>query len=162
MVYEVIKGQTCTSKYNVKRTIKCDNGNTITDIHNGVDIVSSVGSKDLLALNDGKVLFTTENDGTGSKTIVCVYGNILPYNMRLLVLYAHCNSIKVKSGAKITKGQTIAEIGKTGNATGIHCHCSMYALPPLTWCSRAGKYYKWDYKTREQYEIDPNEILKLY
>lgn len=160
--FEVVKGQKLSSnqKYGIKRNVVCTNGNRIVDTHNGVDIVGD--NLDLLALADGKVIFATEDDGTGSKTIVTAHGGILPCGMVLLVLYAHCKEFSKSPSDKVSKGEKIATMGATGNATGVHLHCSMYAIPPKTWKKNDDTYYVWDYKTRGQYEIDPNEVLGLY
>lgn len=37
-------------------------------------------------------------------------------------VYAHCKTIYVKEGDKITQGQEIGEVGATGNVTGPHLH----------------------------------------
>lgn len=37
-------------------------------------------------------------------------------------LYAHCKTIYVKEGEKVTQGQQIGETGSTGNVTGPHLH----------------------------------------
>ena len=169
-VGEIVKGQMLSSgqKYGLKRNVKTTNSVTgrstnISDCHNGVDIVSRTGDKNLLALADGKVLYITNDDGTGSKTLVTAHGGLLPNGHVLLVLYAHCDSFKVKAkNDKVTKGQTIAIMGKTGNASGVHLHCSMYSIPPEVWHTPSGQWYSWDYSTREQYEINPNLVLGLY
>lgn len=41
-------------------------------------------------------------------------------------LYAHLSSVSVKAGDKITKGQTIAKAGSTGNSTGPHLHIELW------------------------------------
>lgn len=150
-----------TSPYGVKRKIRLTNGKVFEDIHNGVDYV---GDKSLMAIADGKVLFLTENDGTGSKTIVTAHGGILPNRYVLLVLYAHCESFvgKLKENDKVVKGQIIANMGMTGNVSGVHLHCSMYAIPPEIYHNKAtNKWYEWSYTGREQYQINPSWVLGL-
>lgn len=39
-----------------------------------------------------------------------------------MTLYAHCKTIYVSQGDKITQGQEIGETGSTGNVTGPHLH----------------------------------------
>ena len=108
-----------------------------------------VGDLNLLAIYDGVVFFLTEDDGTGCKTIVTKhYVN----DKVLLVQYSHCEKFLCKVGDIVTKGQTIAIMGNTGNSTGIHLHVSMYYVDDK---------WKWNYKTRNNYVFDPNEILRL-
>lgn len=40
----------------------------------------------------------------------------------MILLYAHCSELCVNEGDTITKGQEIARVGATGNATGPHLH----------------------------------------
>ena len=71
----------------------------------------------------------------------------------LLVQYSHCESFEVEVGQIVLQGEKVATMGATGNVTAKHLHCSMY-YPPTEW--------KWDYKTRDKYIINPNNVLKLY
>lgn len=151
-----------TCKYGVSRKVKCTNGKTVTDIHSGIDLVSKYD--DVQAAAYGKVLFTTEDDGTGAKTVVTVHHNVLPYGCVLLCLYTHLDSILVKENDIVTEATVIGKQGSTGNVSGKHLHLSCFLLPKFVWKAKGtkDKYYKWDYKTRDNYEIDPNELFHFY
>lgn len=82
--------------------------------HHGLDIAAQLGTP-IQASAGGKVIFA------GYKG---VYGRTVMIEQAdgKVSLYAHAQKIYVKPGQKITKGQTIATVGSTGNATGPHLH----------------------------------------
>ena len=41
-------------------------------------------------------------------------------------LYAHCSRVTASSGASVSRGEKIAEVGETGNATGPHLHFELH------------------------------------
>jgi len=52
------------------------------------------------------------------------YGNvvIVRHSERYVSVYAHNRKNRVRKGAFVDKGDVIAEVGATGNATGPHLH----------------------------------------
>lgn len=63
---------------------------------------------------DGKVI-----EARNSST----YGNyIMIEKGELRTVYAHCSKLLVKKGKEVKKGEEIAKVGATGNATGPHLH----------------------------------------
>lgn len=159
----IVKDPVVTSKYGGNRNLTATSGAKITGWHSGLDIISKCNDDRLFAIADGKVIYLTEDDGTGCKTIVTAHHGVLPFDCTLLVLYAHCSKFNKKVNDVVKKGDVVAYMGDTGKyVTGKHLHTSMYLIPKFTWCDKDGKYFKWDYKTRDKYEINPNDVLKLY
>lgn len=86
--------------------------------HTGLDIAGSYGSA-IVAADDGKVIFVGRSGG---------YGNLVKIDHQngYVTYYAHNSSFAVKVGQTVTKGQTIAYMGSTGNSTGNHCHFEIF------------------------------------
>ncbi len=82
--------------------------------HTGVDIGASSGSS-IVAANNGTVISSGWNGGYGKCVIVDHGGGIV-------TLYAHCSSLYVGVGESVSRGETIAAVGSTGNSTGPHLH----------------------------------------
>lgn len=104
-----------TSKYGKREYTY--RGKRVRDFHNGIDLV---GGNEIVATADGEVV-STRNEGKQ-------YGNgcyvRIKHSNGLYTLYYHLKSgsVTVKKGEKVTKGQVIGIIGKTGKATGVHLH----------------------------------------
>lgn len=83
-------------------------------MHKGIDIAASFGTVINAAL-DGTVTYAAWQDGYG-KVIKIDHGEGVE------TTYAHCNTISVKEGEAIKRGEKIGEVGSTGNSTGPHLH----------------------------------------
>jgi murein DD-endopeptidase MepM/ murein hydrolase activator NlpD len=101
--------------------------------HRGLDIRGRPG-QDVVAVRGGKVVFSGTMRGYG-KTVIVDHGD--GYRS----LYGHNSRIVVLGGERIEQGQTIARVGKTGNATTEHCHLEIHrsgiAVDPLPFVAQA-------------------------
>lgn len=86
--------------------------------HGGIDIVRPGGSSGctVVAAASGVVTFAGWY-GSGGYTVMIDHGN------GLTTMYNHMqNTIKVKTGQRVSSGQAIGNIGATGYVTGAHLH----------------------------------------
>lgn len=86
--------------------------------HDGIDIGVPSGTP-VLSVADGEVLFAEYFSAYG-KLILIKHKN------GLFTAYAHNRKFLVSKGQKVKQGQTIAESGKTGRATGPHVHFEVH------------------------------------
>ncbi len=84
-------------------------------MHAGMDFAAPIGTP-IYATGNGVV--KTAGFNTGG------YGNhvVISHGFGYETLYAHMNSISVKEGQKVTRGDVIGELGNTGSSTGPHLH----------------------------------------
>lgn len=82
--------------------------------HTGWDLAAPTGTP-IVAADNGSVA-TISNGGAYGKAVMIVHGD------GLITFYAHMNSVGVKIGQVVTKGQTIGTVGSTGWSTGPHLH----------------------------------------
>jgi murein DD-endopeptidase MepM/ murein hydrolase activator NlpD len=82
--------------------------------HSGIDIRATAGAV-VRASRAGTVVSSRSRNGYG-RTIVLDHGD------GHRTLYAHNERLLVAEGATVEQGQPIATVGRTGNATGAHCH----------------------------------------
>lgn len=107
-----------TSDFGKKRTYTNTNGQTVTDIHKGVDLISDGDGYDyIIALCAGKVIAAGHHSSMGN------YVKVQPCS-GVVVRYMHMKqgSVAVKTGDSVSRGQTIGYMGATGNVTGRHLH----------------------------------------
>ena len=103
-----------TSGYG-NRTYKI-NGKTVSDFHQGIDLISSkYGTDYIVAFADGVVSYAGMNGGYGN-VVYIDHGN--GYQTR----YAHQKYLNVKVGQTVKKGDILGYMGTTGNSTGNHVH----------------------------------------
>lgn len=82
--------------------------------HYGIDLTADAGTP-ITAFADGVVTVTGESSSYGKYLI-------LSHDSGCTTLYAHCSEISVVSGKSVSKGDCIAAVGDTGQATGPHLH----------------------------------------
>lgn len=82
--------------------------------HSGVDIGAPYGAS-VVAANAGTVIMAQWYGGYGN----CV---MIDHGGGVVTLYGHNSAFNVSVGQTVSRGETIAFIGSTGNSTGPHCH----------------------------------------
>src|SRR5207302_3269659 len=85
-----------------------------TRYHAGTDIAAPAGTP-IKAVAEGRVVESGSKSGYGN-TVVIETGD------GRKMLYAHNNQNFVRVGDWVSRGDTIAEVGSTGRATGPHVH----------------------------------------
>lgn len=87
--------------------------------HRGIDIASTGGRSiygaPIVAADSGRVIKAGWNNSYGN----CVY---IDHGGGYVTRYAHASSLAVTQGQTVTKGQTIAYVGNTGDSFGAHLH----------------------------------------
>ncbi|WP_413291539.1 M23 family metallopeptidase [Bdellovibrio sp. HCB337] len=83
--------------------------------HLGIDLASKRGTP-ILAAQGGMVIYTGREFRGYGKMILVESGN------GWATLYAHMDKIVVQEGQKVSRGQMIGAMGRTGRATGVHLH----------------------------------------
>lgn len=84
------------------------------EFHYGLDLAAAEGAA-VRAFADGTVRCLGESSSYGKYLI-------LDHENESATLYAHLKSAAVEAGQSVLRGQSIAAVGQTGNATGPHLH----------------------------------------
>ena len=82
--------------------------------HEGMDLAAPEGTP-VIAAHDGIVVLASESWGRYGKVVV-IKGE------GLMTVYGHNSDNKVSKGHKVRRGQIIAKVGATGDASGPHLH----------------------------------------
>ena len=100
--------------------------------HNGIDIGAAAGTP-VRAVADGAVVFADWFQGYG-RTVIIDHGD------GFSTLYAHNSKLLVRRGQLVERGEPIALVGHSGNATSAHCHLEVRSnsvpLDPLSFVTR--------------------------
>ena len=88
--------------------------------HNGVDFAAPTGTP-VRSVGDGTVIDAGYRGGAGNMVKI-------KHNDKYSTAYLHLSKFAkgIKKGVKVSRGQMIGAVGKTGWATGPHLHFSLY------------------------------------
>jgi len=87
-------------------------------MHNGMDVAGPIGTP-IKAAKEGRVVYSGWMGGYG-------YAIDLDHGNGVRTRYAHCSSLKVRTGEYVGRGQVIAAMGSTGHSTGSHLHFEVH------------------------------------
>lgn len=82
--------------------------------HFGADLDGATGDP-IFASNDGEVVLVRDCFASGN-TVLIHHGG------RLFTAYFHLSATDVKQGQRVSRGQPLGKVGKTGRVTGPHLH----------------------------------------
>ncbi len=103
-----------TGDFGVGRTYLYSDGRRSQTVHNGVDLGGPPGSP-ILSPGAGRVVYTGFRQVTGLTVVIEHLPGIFSVMM-------HLDSIAVRSGQLLSRGQVIGGLGASGLATGPHLH----------------------------------------
>jgi len=116
-----VRSGTLVSGYGVPRR---------THRHGGIDIKAPAG-RPVLASRGGRVVYAGAGLRGYGKTVILEHGG------GMQSLYAHSSALLVRLGERVKQGQSIARVGRTGNATADHCHFEIRLndkrVDPMRW-----------------------------
>ena len=86
-----------------------------THRHQGIDIRGRAGQP-VRATRSGRVSYSGSGMRGYGKTVIIDHGH------GISSLYAHNSSLLVRKGQRVERGEIIAKVGRSGNASTEHCH----------------------------------------
>jgi len=91
----------------------------VVKFHQGLDFLAPTGTP-IFATGNGRVESTSRNRSG--------YGNeiVISHGFGYKTLYAHCNTILVRPGQKVVRGEQIGTVGSTGLSTAPHLHYEVW------------------------------------
>ena len=117
-----------SSVFGIRRRV---NGKLLKDyFHSGTDFAAPRGTA-IYACEAGKVIVAKKGWRLHGNTVCIDHGR------GVISIYIHMNSLNVKEGQTVAKGQKIGAVGSTGRASGPHLHFGVYvnnvATNPMSW-----------------------------
>jgi len=118
-------------------------------VHKGIDIFAHKGTAALASVS-GLVIYRDELK-MGGKVIM-----VLGPKWRLHY-YAHLDSVSVRFGQWVSRGQKVGKVGNTGNAIGkpTHLHYSIISLTP-----HPTRYSSQTQGWKRMFYLNPDEVLR--
>jgi len=99
--------------------------------HLGIDIAGPTGAP-LVAAAEGRVFRTGSDEYLGNFVEI-------QHGLGYVTVYGHCSQIAVQKGARVARGEVVAYVGQSGEASAPHLHFEIW---------------------REGEAIDPRELMK--
>ena len=91
-----------------------ESGDGLLGYHSGIDISNTLDTP-VQTTADGEVVEAGWMDRYG-------YGVRVRHTEERETLYGHLNRVQVKAGQKVSRGDILGTMGRSGNATGVHLH----------------------------------------
>ncbi len=92
--------------------------NSHPEFHSGIDIANAIGTP-VLATADGIVKHAGWEGGYGRLVVI-------DHGFGYLTYYGHNSNVLVKEGARVKRGEVIADMGSSGSSTGSHSHYEVW------------------------------------
>ena len=108
-----------SSDFGERRPPKTQGNKQGSRYHKGVDIKALTGTS-LYAAADGRVVEARYSSSYGN--VVKIEHNFSESAKKAMTVYAHMNTLDVKKGDVVKKGQKIGTAGNTGNSGAAHLH----------------------------------------